>query len=71
MSTTRNKNTGRVGELRAKDEETCLCGTCVTPHALGKHPDCEYFDHHCDSCHEKKLCTKTECKEAPMTAERK
>lgn len=53
---------GEVSDT-AFDPTACLCGTMSEFHKMGEHPDCEYFEHHCEACHEKKLCTKTECLE--------
>jgi len=49
------------GSLTCPACTECDCGTCMVPHAPGKHPDCEMYDHHCESCHERKICTKAEC----------
>ncbi len=52
-------------ELRAKGEAkfnrecTCTFGP-MNPHEYGV-GDCEYADHHCDSCHENKRCTDAGC----------
>lgn len=43
------------------DPKPCNCGTGPKEHMLGKHPDCEYNDHHCPACHDRKLCTSTAC----------
>lgn len=42
-------------------DKKCNCYYCddkVTGH--GEYP-CEYYDHHCDSCHEKGLCKDKAC----------
>jgi len=35
-------------------------------HTKGSKPECQYFEHHCDSCHKFWTCTKTECVSARM-----
>lgn len=45
-----------------EDEDDGFCG-CGSP--TGRHkredPGCEYHDHHCESCHEKGICTTEAC----------
>jgi hypothetical protein len=43
------------------DDEGCLCGTGPAGHAMGEHPDCEMYLHHCDHCHGKGFCTAPAC----------
>lgn len=48
-------------ELEDIPSNKCNCYYCsdkVSGH--GESP-CEYYQHHCDSCHEKKICTADEC----------
>lgn len=51
------------GTLRLEDtpSDKCYCFYCydkVDGH--GEDP-CEYYKHHCDACHEKKIFTADEC----------
>lgn len=39
----------------------CNCATGPEHHAVGAHESCEYYKHHCASCHEKQLCTAEGC----------
>lgn len=50
-----------MAHLLPADAKHCLCATSREPHAMGKDPSCEYFEHHCDSCHSLKVCTKVGC----------
>lgn len=50
--------------------KTCDCYHCAgkPADAKGKQP-CEYYDHHCDLCHERGICTAHACRDA-MSAKR-
>lgn len=39
----------------------CTCGTGAGPHFFGTVPRCEYYRHHCDSCHKLRGCTLQAC----------
>lgn len=39
----------------------CECGSGMRWHLFGKDESCEYFEHHCDMCHERAICTIPEC----------
>ena len=39
----------------------CECGAVVYEHERGDDPDCEYHEHHCDTCHSRGRCTLDEC----------
>ena len=39
----------------------CECGSGMRKHDFGKDESCEYFEHHCETCHEKGFCTIPEC----------
>lgn len=41
--------------------EPCECGDYNQVHPFGKHPKCEYFEHHCEECHKRGMCTLETC----------
>lgn len=41
--------------------EKCECGSGARNHKFGGHKSCEYFEHHCDSCHLMHICTLKAC----------
>ena len=41
--------------------KVCECGTGYGPHEYAGDPLCEQFDHCCDMCHSRKLCTTEKC----------
>jgi hypothetical protein len=38
-----------------------LCKCSGSEHMIGDVPKCEYYKHHCDLCHKRRLCTKDGC----------
>jgi hypothetical protein len=44
----------------------CGCGSAPGWHLPGTRPDCEYYTHHCESCHAKGICTAAECTPEPQ-----
>lgn len=43
--------------LETVGKDNCGCFTGSPGHTYAEDPNCEYFEHHCESCHEKQLCT--------------
>lgn len=41
--------------------DPCDCFTGAAGHAFGLDPDCEFFQHHCETCHQYKTCTTKQC----------
>lgn len=39
----------------------CDCFNCDGKESGRGEDPCEYYNHHCDSCHERNLCTKLNC----------
>ncbi len=52
---------GKVVGLLFDFDERCGCGSGMRPHFVNGDPTCEYWKHHCDSCHEFGSCTIKAC----------
>lgn len=42
-------------------KDDCGCFTGPSGHTYAEHPLCEYFEHHCETCHARGLCTREAC----------